>query len=82
MTEALLVVVSEWMENGTINEFVNTDAMADRLNLVRPSFRVPLLLVTDNDITIVARGRHPGVDLYARPEDNPWESQRGMFLNL
>ena len=34
------VMVSEWMENGSINKFVKTHPDVDRLKLVRLSFRV------------------------------------------
>jgi len=35
MTENRLVLVSEWMVNGSINEYVKVDTSADRLGLVR-----------------------------------------------
>jgi hypothetical protein len=34
------VMVSEWMEHGSITEFVKTDATADRLKLVCFSFDI------------------------------------------
>ena len=41
MTENRLVVVSEWMANGNINEFVKVNIGVDRLGLVRFPFNVP-----------------------------------------
>ena len=35
MTKDRLVMVSEWMANGNINEYVETNTKADRLGLVR-----------------------------------------------
>jgi len=37
MTRDRLVMVSEWMENGNINEFVKVYSNANRPQLVRPS---------------------------------------------
>ena len=41
MTDDKLVMVSEWMTNGNINEFVKADPGADRVGLVRLSFTAP-----------------------------------------
>ena len=38
-----LVMVSEWMAHGTINQFVKANADADRLGLVSFSFTDPTL---------------------------------------
>ena len=38
--ENRFVMVSEWMVNGNINQFVKADANADRLGLVCFSFRI------------------------------------------
>ena len=49
MTGDQLVMVSEWMVNGTINKFVEAHPDADRLELASFSFKVLLyrfLLVT------------------------------------
>jgi hypothetical protein len=40
MTENRFVMASEWMVKGDINEFVKANVNADRLELVRFSFRV------------------------------------------
>ena len=41
MVDTKLVTVSEWMINGTINEFVKSHPNADRLELVRLPFNDP-----------------------------------------
>lgn len=38
MSENHLVMVSEWMVKGNVNEFVRADPNVDRLELVRSSF--------------------------------------------
>ena len=44
MTEARFEMISEWMVNGNINEFVKKNPEADRLKLVGFPFEVSLLL--------------------------------------
>lgn len=39
MTEDQFVMVSEWMPNGNINEFMKADVNVDRLGLVCSSFK-------------------------------------------
>ena len=45
ITETQFAMVSEWMENGNINEFVKEHPDADRLGLVGFPFKVPLSLL-------------------------------------
>jgi len=65
MEEKLFVMVSDWMENGNINEFVKRRVDADRLGLVCPSFKILLATNDDNDMIVVAQRHHQGADLYA-----------------
>jgi hypothetical protein len=51
-------MVSEWMANDSINEFVKMNVGADRLKLVRFSFDVLVSLVTDDCMTTAAWGCH------------------------
>ena len=37
MTESQFAMISDWMENGSINEFVKANPDSDRLGLVRLS---------------------------------------------
>ena len=50
MTETQFTMISEWMENGNINEFVKANPNANRLALVCFPFKVSLSLpqVMDN----------------------------------
>ena len=45
ITETRLAMISEWMVNGTIYEFVKTHPDVDRVELVGPLQRVPLSLL-------------------------------------
>jgi hypothetical protein len=40
VTEDMFAMLSEWMENGDINQFVKANVDADRLKLVCFSFRM------------------------------------------
>jgi len=42
MTEDQLVMISEWMVEGDIVEFVKVNTNVDRLGLVRLSFKIQL----------------------------------------
>jgi len=44
MTKDRFVMISEWMENGSISGFVKARADADRLKLVRLPFKVSILV--------------------------------------
>ena len=44
MTENRFVMISEWMVNGSINEFVKAHADADRLKLVCLPFEILILI--------------------------------------
>ena len=77
MTETRFAIVSEWMMNGDINQFVKTRQEVNRFELVRPrsGFRDPR-----SPLTIVTSpvGRcHSGLDLPARPGDGARGPQRG-----
>ena len=76
MTDDQFVMVSEWMTNGNINQFVATQCGANRFKLVRPrascGSRLPLTVVD----SVVGR-RRDGLDLYARSGDGPRGSQGG-----
>ena len=54
MIENRLVMVSEWMENGNVIEFVKANDNVDRLGLVCSSPDDITLLAADDDTTAVA----------------------------
>ena len=71
-------VVSDWMENGNINMFVEAHPDANRMKLVCPSFIFTwhgLYVIT------VACRRRQGVGSYTQPGNIPWVSQGGTFPN-
>ena len=49
MTRTQLAMVSQWMANGNINQFVTTRREANRFELVRPVFRIPQSPLTVGD---------------------------------
>ena len=81
MTDDQLAMISEWMPEGNIMEFTRANPNVDRLGLVRSPLESLISLLTDDPVVAVAERCHQGVDVYARPEDNTWRSQRGMFPN-
>ena len=81
MIEFRLVMVSEWMENGNVTEFVKKNGEADRLELVRSSLSLSLLLNTYNGTIVVASRRREGINLHAWAGSNPRRPQGGVFLN-
>lgn len=57
MTENRLIMVSEWMVKGNINELVTVDSNADRLGPVCFSFNVFASFVTDDHLSSVMSPR-------------------------
>jgi hypothetical protein len=74
MFENQFAMVSEWMGNGNINKFVKDHPSADRLELVRFPFGLSSSLYIDVLTITVARGCHQGINLHARPGNNPRRS--------
>jgi len=76
MTDTQFAMVSEWMVNGNINDFVKAYPDVDRLALVGHFFKVlsPPCLQSHNPL---AGRRRSGADLYSQPRNDPWGSQRG-----
>jgi len=60
-----LVIVSEWMENGNINDYMKARADVNRLDLVRFPFGVLVSLVINDAMVGVARGCCQGVAVHA-----------------
>ena len=75
MTETKFAMVSEWMSNGNINQFVTVHQDANRFELVSFSFK-PLRSspVVDDDMAPVAGRRREGLGLCTRSGDAPWRS--------
>ena len=81
MSETQFAMVSEWMPNGNINEFVEKCPDVNRFELVSFLFGFPpsSLLVDNYVISVVGRCRER-FDIYAQPKDGPRGPQRGTFL--
>jgi len=58
MTEAQFAMVSEWMVNGNINDFVRAHPDADRLGLVCHPFKILLSSLCLQSCTPLAGRRH------------------------
>ena len=58
MTKNKFALISDWMTNGNLNEFVNANPTADRLRLVRLSFPHSIRFGSIDDRMIHLAGRH------------------------
>jgi hypothetical protein len=75
MTENQFAMVSEWMAGGNINQFVTAHRNANRFELVSSPFKTArlaeLLLMAISMTSTVGRCCE-GLDLHARPGNDPW----------
>jgi hypothetical protein len=75
MTEMRFAMVSEWMTNGNIKQFVATHPDVNRFDLVGLPLALPPPLLDIDDYVILEVGRRcEGLDLHARSEDGPQRS--------
>ena len=75
MTENEFSMVSEWMPNGNINQFVAAHRGANRFELVRFLFELLHSSPVADDCVVTIAGRYrKGLDLYAWPGYDPWRS--------
>ena len=81
MSENQYAMVSEWMVNGNINEFVEAHRDANRFELVRSWFccRSDLSLTRS---LLVARRRRSRVDIHAQSGDGTRGFEGGMILDI
>jgi hypothetical protein len=80
MSENKFAMVSKWMPNGNINEFVGKHSDANRFELVKFPFRFPPLV---DDYVIFVVGRcYKGPGFYARSGNGPWGPQGGTFSRV
>ena len=79
MEDKRFVMVSEWMKNGNIIDFLKNKG-ADRLELVGPvsPFSSPII---DDSMIVAARGGHKWIGLHARSGNGPWKFRWGMCFN-
>ena len=81
MSETRFAMVSVWMANGNINEFIKAHPNADRLGLVGPPLATlpPSILELGDSL---AGGRRRGTDIPSRKWNDTRRYQRGMRLRL
>ena len=78
MSESRFAMVSDWMANGSINEFLRGNPDVNRLDLVCLSSEFPLRFErwADERICDPAEGRCYGADLSSWAGNDPRGSQR------
>ena len=75
MTGNRFAMVSEWMKNGNINQFVKTHLNANRFGLVSSQLKLLTFSIIADDFVTLAVGRcREWFDPYARAENDPWGS--------
>jgi serine/threonine protein kinase len=83
MSETQFTMVSKWMPNGNINEFVKKCPDVNRFELVSFQSRPPPSPPLVDDCVISIAGRScEGLNLSARSWNGPWGSQRGAFSRV
>ena len=77
MTETEFAMVSEWMFNGNISQFVMAHQDANRFELVGSPFeRLQFSPVVDDYVVPIVGGCRKGLDIRARSGNGPRGSQR------
>ena len=80
MSNNQLAMVSEWMVNGNINEFVKAHRDANRFELVGfYVYRSPRPPLTRS--SLAAQRRRPGIDVHAQSGNGTWGPEGGMTSN-
>lgn len=78
MTETRFAMVSVWMENGNINEFIAAHPEADRLSLV--GCPKASLSFFDDEWRLLAGGRRQWTDIPPQQWNDSWGPQGSMSL--
>ena len=80
MSESQFAMVSKWMPNGNINEFLTVRQDVNRFELVS-SLGADLcrFRLVSYRVCFAARRRNKGLGLYARAGNGPRGSERGTF---
>ena len=83
MTETEFSMVSEWMSNGNINQFVATHKDANRFELVCSPLKLLYSSpITDDFVAPIAGRCHKGLDIYAQSGYDSWRSQGGTSTKV
>ena len=81
MSDNQFAMVSEWMANGNINEFIKMHRDANRFKLVGPCpYCSPRLSLIES--FPIARRRRSGVDVYAQSGDDTRGLKGGMISDI
>ena len=79
MSETHFAMISDWMMNGNINEFVRENPSANRLKLVGFSFDASFYSSSLMVGRLLARRCSQGADVHPSPRNDPWGSQGCTF---
>ena len=79
MSNNQFVMVSEWMSNGNITEFIKTHKDANRFKLVWICSHRGLHLSLMRSFPPIAWRHCSRIDIYARSGDGTWGLERGMI---
>ena len=78
MTKGRFAMVSKWMTNGNINQFVRVHQDMNRFKLVSSLFKfLRSSIVVDGCAPPIVERRRQGLDIYAQSGDDPRRSQGG-----
>ena len=78
MTNSRFAMVSEWMKNGNINQFVAAHRDVNRFELVSFLFKPPRFSpVIEDDFALIVGRRREGLNLHAQPGNDPRGPQGG-----
>ena len=78
MSKNQFTMVSEWMINGNINEFIKVHRDANRFDLVGfYSYYIPYLSLMKS--LLIAQRYCSWIDIFAWSGDDPWRFERGMI---
>jgi hypothetical protein len=79
MSETQFAMVSDWMADGNINDFVKAHPGVNRLALVGSLSGLYCLRfkLVDDRVTRLAGRRRSGLDVHPWSGNDPWGSQRG-----
>ena len=78
MTGTQLAMISEWMANGDINQFVRTHPDVNRFELVRFCSGSYRPIIADNYVASVVGRRRKRIGLYAFSGNGSWGFKGGM----
>jgi len=80
MAGTKFAMVSDWMANGNINQFVKAHRDANRFELVSSPLKfLTFSIIVDGSMTLVVGRCREWLDPYAQARNDPWGPQRSMY---